>query len=68
MVQRENLEDQIAALEATLGTTAGGIAAFDGELGRLRESLTFTGAEVDRLASGLGRGCGGPLTAWCLTG
>lgn len=56
MVQRENLEDQIAALEATLGTTAGGIAAFDGELGRLRESLTFTGAEVDRLASGLGRG------------
>lgn len=56
MTQGESLEDQIAALEATLSGTAEVVSAFDGELARLRDSLTFTGREVDHLSSGIGRG------------
>lgn len=56
MAQGESLEEQIAALEATLSGTAGVVSAFDGELARLRDSLTFTGREVDHLSSGIGRG------------
>lgn len=56
MVQGESLEEQVAALEATLSGTAGVVSAFDGELTRLRDSLTFTGREVDHLSSGIGRG------------
>lgn len=56
MAQFDTLEDQIAALEATLGGTGGMVSAFDGELSRLRESLVFTGREVDHLSNGIGRG------------
>lgn len=56
MAQGESLEEQIAALEATLSGTTGVVSAFDGELSRLRDSLTFTGREVDHLSSGIGRG------------
>lgn len=56
MTQGESLEDQIAALEATLSGTAEVVSAFDGELARLRDSLTFTGREVDHLSSDIGRG------------
>ena len=50
------LTDQIAALEATLGGTAGMVSAFDGELTRMQQSLVFTGQEVGSLASGFSGG------------
>ena len=56
VVEIETLADQVAALEATLGATAGMVGAFDGELERMRESLTFTGREVNSLSNGIGTG------------
>jgi len=56
MAEIDTLQDQIAALEATLSGSAGMVAAFDGELSRMRESLVFTGREVNSLSSGLGGG------------
>lgn len=56
MVDTEALQDQIAALEATLGGTGDVVAAFDGELARMRDSLLFTGREVNTLSNGIGRG------------
>lgn len=56
MAEIEELQDQITALEAAMGTAAGMAAAFDGELGRMRESLVFTGREVGVLSSGIGGG------------
>jgi phage-related minor tail protein len=51
-----DLTDQITALETTLGSTVGMVTAFDGELSRMRDSLVFTGREVDSLASGFAGG------------
>ncbi len=60
MVTRtEALEDQIAALEATLAGTGAVVAGFEGDLAGLRDSMVFTGREVDRLSSGIGRGLRG---------
>ncbi|WP_151720386.1 phage tail tape measure protein [Gemmobacter serpentinus] len=59
MAQTETLEDQIAALEATLAGTGAVVSGFDGDLARLRDSLVFTGREVDHLATGIGRGLRG---------
>lgn len=56
MAEIDELQDQIAALEATLAGSAGMVAAFDGELARMRESLVFTGREVNTLSSGIGGG------------
>lgn len=56
MADIEALQDQIAALEATLGGTSDVVAAFDGELARMRDSLLFTGREVNTLSNGIGRG------------
>ncbi|MFV0492429.1 MAG: phage tail tape measure protein [Pseudorhodobacter sp.] len=56
MAEIEQLEDQIAALEVSLDGTAGVVAAFDGELSRMRDSLVFTGREVDSLSRGFGTG------------
>jgi len=56
MAEIDELQDQIAALEATLAGSAGIVAAFDGELARMRESLVFTGREVNTLSSGIGGG------------
>lgn len=56
MAEIEDVQDQIAALEATLSGSAGMVAAFDGELSRMRESLVFTGREVNTLSNGLGGG------------
>jgi hypothetical protein len=56
MAEIEDLQDQIAALEATLGGTSGMVAAFDGELARMRDSLMFTGREVGVLSNGIGGG------------
>ena len=56
MADVESLQEQVAALETTLGSTSGMVAAFDAELARMRESLAFTGREVNQLSSGIGSG------------
>ncbi|AXQ93237.1 phage tail tape measure protein [Cereibacter azotoformans] len=56
MADIETLEEQVAALEATLGNAAGMTATFEAELARMRDSMVFTGREVDRLSSGVGTG------------
>ena len=56
MADIETLQDQIALLEASLEGSAGMVAAFDGELARMRESLLFTGKEVNTLSTGIGGG------------
>ena len=56
MAEIDELQDQFAALEATLAGSAGMVAAFDGELARMRDSLVFTGREVNTLSSGIGGG------------
>jgi phage-related minor tail protein len=56
MAEIDEVQDQIAALEASLSGSAGMVAAFDGELARMRESLVFTGREVNGLSSSLGGG------------
>jgi phage-related minor tail protein len=56
MAEIDELQDQIAALEATLAGSAGMVAAFEGELARMRDSLVFTGREVNTLSTGIGGG------------
>ncbi|HCZ01676.1 MAG: phage tail protein [Rhodobacterales bacterium RIFCSPHIGHO2_02_FULL_62_130] len=56
MAEIEELQDQIAALEATLGGTASMVAAFDGELVKMKDSLVFTGREVGVLSNGISGG------------
>jgi phage-related minor tail protein len=56
MAEIDALQDQIAALEAALAGSAGMVAAFDDELERMRESLVFTGREVNSLSTGIGGG------------
>jgi phage-related minor tail protein len=56
MTEIETLDDQVLALEATLGGTAGVVASFDAELARMRDSLSFTGREVTSLSSGFSSG------------
>ncbi|PKP75676.1 MAG: phage tail protein [Alphaproteobacteria bacterium HGW-Alphaproteobacteria-6] len=52
----DGLEAQAAALETSLGGAQAMAAAFDAELGRMRESMIFTGREVNTLSNGIGRG------------
>lgn len=56
MADIEGLEDQVAALEVTLEGAAGMVGVFEGELARMRESLLFTGREVNTLSHGFGTG------------
>lgn len=56
MAEIDALQDQIAALEASLGASAGMVAAFEGELARMRETMVFTGREVNTLSNGIGGG------------
>lgn len=56
MADINELQDQIAALEASLSGSVGMVAAFDGELARMRDSLVFTGREVNGLSTSLGGG------------
>ena len=56
MADLQDLQDQIAALEASLGGTASMVAAFDGELVKMKDSLVFTGREVGALSSGISGG------------
>jgi phage-related minor tail protein len=56
MAEVGDLTEQLAALEERLGTSAAMVAAFDGELARLREAATFTNREVATLSSGISGG------------
>ena len=56
MAQIEDLQDQVAALEATLGASGAMVAAFEGELVRMQQTMLFTGREVNSLSSGIGGG------------
>ncbi|MDN5786228.1 phage tail tape measure protein, partial [Pseudorhodobacter sp.] len=56
MADIDGLEDQIAALETSLDGAGGMVAAFEGELSRMRESLVFTGREVNTLSTSIGGG------------
>ena len=56
MADVSELQDQITALEATMGNAAGMVSAFEGELSRMRDSLVFTGREVGVLSNGIGGG------------
>jgi phage-related minor tail protein len=56
MAQIEDLQDQVAALEATLGASGAMVAAFEGELARMQQTMLFTGREVNSLSSGIGGG------------
>lgn len=56
MADLSGLEDQIAALEVSLDGAGGMVGAFEGELARMRESLVFTGREVNTLSTSIGGG------------
>jgi len=56
MAEIEAMGEQVAALEARLGQAGGMVAAFEGELARMQETLVFTGREVSTLSSGIGGG------------
>lgn len=56
MAEIDTLQDQIAALEATLDGATGVAAAFDAQLSQMRESLAFTGREVSSLSTSMGTG------------
>ncbi|MBP9049186.1 MAG: phage tail tape measure protein [Tabrizicola sp.] len=56
MENAEVLMDQLTALEERLGASAAMVSAFDGELSRMRESMVFTGREVNTLSTGIGGG------------
>lgn len=56
MATIEELQDQVNALEATLGASGVMVAAFEGELSRMQQTMLFTGREVNTLSSGIGGG------------
>lgn len=56
MAQIEELQEQVAALEATLGASSVMVSAFEGELMRMQETMLFTGREVNTLSNNIGGG------------
>ena len=52
----EGLATQAAALETSLAGAQAMTTAFDAELGRMRESMIFTGREVGTLSKSIGGG------------
>jgi phage-related minor tail protein len=50
------MQEQLQALEAQLGSSVSMVAAFDGELSRMRETMIFTGREVNTLSGGISGG------------
>ena len=56
MESAEVLMDQLTALEDRMGSSAAMVAAFDGEMARMRESVVFAGREVNTLSAGIGGG------------
>src|SRR5690606_35182627 len=51
-----DLMDRLEALEDSLGSSAAMVAAFDGEMARMRQTMVFAGREMDSLSRGLGGG------------
>ena len=56
MDKAEVLLDQLTVLEESLGSSAAMVAAFDGEMSRMRDTMIFTGREMNTLSRGLGGG------------
>lgn len=56
MTQIEDLQEQVNALEATLGASSTMIATFEGELSRMQATMAFTVREVNSLTSGISGG------------
>ncbi|EBA03682.1 Phage-related minor tail protein-like [Rhodobacterales bacterium HTCC2150] len=52
----EDLDDQIEALEVSIGGAAALAAAFNGELLAMRETMTFTNREISSLSTSIGGG------------
>ena len=52
----DGFDDQVAALETTMGGATAVVAAFDGEMAKMRNSLTTTNREVEVLSKGMSRG------------
>ncbi|MBW6505583.1 MAG: phage tail tape measure protein [Rhodobacteraceae bacterium] len=52
----DGLGQQAAALERSLGGAEAMAAAFNAELGRMQQSMTFTSREVGALSTSIGRG------------
>ncbi len=50
------MQEQLQALEAQLGASVSMVAAFDGELARMRETMVFTGREVNTLSNEISGG------------
>ena len=50
------MQEQLQALEAQMGSSVLMVAAFDGELARMRETMIFTGREVNTLSTGISGG------------
>lgn len=56
MAEIGTMQEQLQALEVQLGASVSMVAAFDGELSRMRETMVFTGREVNTLSSGISGG------------
>jgi phage-related minor tail protein len=56
MSQIEDMQEQVAALESTLGAASSMVSAFEGELARMQSTMVFTGREVSTLSNGIGGG------------
>lgn len=56
MADTGTMQEQLQALDAQLGSSVSMVAAFDGELARMRETMVFTGREVTTLSSGISGG------------
>ncbi|MFN6926023.1 MAG: phage tail tape measure protein [Tabrizicola sp.] len=50
------MQEQLEALEAQLGSSVSMVAAFDGELARMRETMIFASREVNTLSNGISGG------------
>ena len=50
------MQEQLQALEAQLGSSVSMVSAFDGELARMKETMIFTGREVNTLSTGISGG------------
>jgi phage-related minor tail protein len=56
MTDIPEIEAQITSLEVTLGSASSMVAAFEGELTKMEQSLVFTTREVNALTSGFSSG------------
>lgn len=50
------MQEELQALEAQIGSSVAMVSAFDGELVRMRETMVFTGREVNTLSTGISGG------------